>query len=131
MKKLNFFVFLILFTSLIAACTFYPVVPQAEFEARQTAQAQVVLPTVTSTPEIVPTLPFTPTPEIVPPTITPTVTRDCTVATNVVKGNIDAKGNKIYHLPNSGDPNYAKTIGEECFPDAASAEAAGYRPIKK
>lgn len=123
MKKLNFFVFMILLTSLVASCTFYPVVPQADFEARQTAQAQVVLPTVT--PEVAPTLSFTPTPEIVPPTVEPTAT----VVACVVKGNIDAKGNKIYHLP--GDPNYKKTIAEECFPDAASAAAAGYRPIKK
>jgi methylphosphotriester-DNA--protein-cysteine methyltransferase len=46
-----------------------------------------------------------------------------------VKGNIDAKGNKIYHLP--GDPNYAKTKAEAYFATPADAEAAGYRPIKK
>lgn len=74
-----------------------------------------LLPTVTPTAEVVeePTAVATPVP-----------TPDCTV-----KGNINAKGEKIYHLP--GDPNYAKTKAEECFPDAASAEAAGYRPIKK
>lgn len=116
----------ILLTTLVivTACTFDPVRPQAVYEATATARsaeatAQAMLPTVTPTP--VPPLP-TVEPAVVPPTVE--ATPEC-----VVKGNINARGEKIYHLP--GDPNYVRTKAEECFPDAASAEAAGYRPIKK
>jgi len=85
MKKFFIFLTMVLLVWLMAACVFYPVAPQAEFEARETAQAQAVLPTVTPTPtpSVVPTIPFTPTAEVIPPTPVP----DCTV-----KGNIDAKG---------------------------------------
>lgn len=57
---------------------------------------------------------------------------DCP-ADHPVKGNIvdrgANKGDKIYHLP--GDNGYAQTKPERCFTDAAEAEAAGFRPVKK
>jgi len=57
---------------------------------------------------------------------------DCP-ADHPVKGNIvdrgANKGEKIYHLP--GDNGYAQTKPERCFVDAAEAEAAGFRPVKK
>lgn len=114
MKNFNFLLVLVLMVVMLAGCVdaeghpmFHLITPVATTETS-------ALPTVTATPEIVPTV------EAVLPTVTP----DCTV-----KGNIDSKGNKIYHLP--GDPNYAKTIPEACFSDANAAEAAGYRPINK
>lgn len=42
-----------------------------------------------------------------------------------IKGNINSKGEKIYHLPNS--PNYSRTIAEEMFCSENAALYAGYR----
>jgi micrococcal nuclease len=42
-----------------------------------------------------------------------------------IKGNINSKGEKIYHVP--GDPWYDKTVPEQWFCTEADAEAAGYR----
>lgn len=42
-----------------------------------------------------------------------------------VKGNINSKGEKIYHTPTS--PSYEKTIPEEMFCTIEDAEDAGYR----
>lgn len=41
-----------------------------------------------------------------------------------IKGNINAKGNKIYHMP--GQRNYEQTNAEEMFCTAEEAEAAGF-----
>lgn len=118
MKKLWILVAVTLGLWLLAACTFYPVVSQVEFEARQTAQAEVVLPTVTPEPPMVTVVPITPTvePAVVPSTPVP----EC-----VVKGNITASGEKIYHV--KGQANYNTVKPEDCFPDEDSAVAAGYR----
>ncbi|CAB1242843.1 TNase-like domain-containing protein [Clostridiaceae bacterium BL-3] len=50
-------------------------------------------------------------------------------ASGKIKGNINSKGEKIYHLP--GDPYYDRTNAEEYFNTEAEAQAAGYRPIKR
>lgn len=42
-----------------------------------------------------------------------------------IKGNINSKGEKIYHVP--GGAFYDKTKAEECFDTEAAAHAAGYR----
>ena len=50
-----------------------------------------------------------------------------------IKGNINSKGEKIYHQP--GDSSYADTViteskGERYFCSVADAVAAGWRPAK-
>jgi len=45
-----------------------------------------------------------------------------------VKGNINGKGDKIYHRP--GDPQYERTKPELLFCSAEEAEAAGFRKPK-
>ncbi|MBZ4669364.1 MAG: beta-lactamase protein [Defluviitaleaceae bacterium] len=47
----------------------------------------------------------------------------------LIKGNINSKGEKIYHIP--GDPWYNKTKAEVWFKTEAEAQAAGFRPPKK
>ena len=47
----------------------------------------------------------------------------------LIKGNINSKGDKIYHLP--GGENYDNTIAEEFFKTEEEAAAAGYRRSKK
>ncbi len=42
-----------------------------------------------------------------------------------VKGNVNRKGERIYHVP--GDSSYSQTKPEECFASASDAAAAGYR----
>ncbi|MGL4821183.1 MAG: thermonuclease family protein, partial [Bacilli bacterium] len=46
-----------------------------------------------------------------------------------IKGNINSKGEKIYHKP--GQMYYDRTNAEEYFSTEAEAEAAGYRPSKR
>lgn len=43
----------------------------------------------------------------------------------IIKGNINSKGNKIYHIP--GQQNYDSTIPEEIFCSVEEAESAGYK----
>lgn len=43
----------------------------------------------------------------------------------LIKGNISARGEKIYHLP--GQSSYERTQAEELFASEADAQAAGYR----
>lgn len=47
----------------------------------------------------------------------------------VIKGNINSKGNKIYHMP--GQQDYENTIAEEMFCSKEDAEAAGFTPAKQ
>ncbi|SHF93740.1 Metal-dependent hydrolase, beta-lactamase superfamily II [Caldanaerobius fijiensis DSM 17918] len=47
----------------------------------------------------------------------------------LIKGNINSKGEKIYHIP--GDPWYDRTKAERWFKTEAEAQAAGFRPPKK
>ncbi|WP_346773966.1 thermonuclease family protein [Brevibacillus sp. SYP-B805] len=47
----------------------------------------------------------------------------------LIKGNINAKGEKIYHLPGSRD--YDKTKPERWFATEEEARAAGFRPAKR
>jgi len=56
------------------------------------------------------------------------ISKDDCPADHPVKGNIPAKGDKIYHLP--GDNGYKATDPERCFVDAKEAEAAGFRAPK-
>lgn len=42
-----------------------------------------------------------------------------------IKGNVNARGERIYHLP--GQPNYAQVQAEQRFATEAEAQAAGYR----
>ncbi|TRY27962.1 nuclease [Brevibacillus sp. LEMMJ03] len=46
-----------------------------------------------------------------------------------IKGNINAKGEKIYHVP--GSPNYERTKAEVWFATEEEAKAAGFRPPKR
>lgn len=46
-----------------------------------------------------------------------------------IKGNINAKGNKIYHMP--GQQNYDNTVAEEMFCSAEEAEEAGFVAAKQ
>lgn len=46
-------------------------------------------------------------------------------ADSPVKGNINRKGEHIYHVPS--DSSYSRTKPEECFASASDAAAAGYR----
>ncbi|MFJ7668056.1 thermonuclease family protein [Lysinibacillus sp. NPDC097195] len=47
----------------------------------------------------------------------------------VIKGNINAKGNKIYHMP--GQRNYDNTIAEEMFCTEKEAKDAGFIPAQQ
>jgi beta-lactamase superfamily II metal-dependent hydrolase len=47
----------------------------------------------------------------------------------LIKGNINSKGEKIYHLP--GDPWYDRTEAEVWFKTESEAKAAGFRPPKR
>ncbi|MCI1995302.1 sunset domain-containing protein, partial [Clostridium luticellarii] len=47
----------------------------------------------------------------------------------LIKGNVNAKGEKIYHVP--GGAFYDKTNAEEYFNTEAEAQAAGYRRSKR
>lgn len=47
----------------------------------------------------------------------------------LIKGNINAKGEKIYHVP--GSSNYDRTQPEEWFATEEEAQAAGYRAPKR
>lgn len=47
----------------------------------------------------------------------------------VIKGNINSKGNKIYHMP--GQRDYENTIAEEMFCTKEEAEEAGFIPAKQ
>jgi micrococcal nuclease len=46
-----------------------------------------------------------------------------------IKGNINSKGEKIYHVP--GGYYYEKTVAEELFDTEAQAQAAGYRKSQR
>jgi micrococcal nuclease len=47
----------------------------------------------------------------------------------VIKGNINSKGEKIYHVP--GGANYESTKPEKCFQSEEEAKAAGFRKAKR
>lgn len=47
----------------------------------------------------------------------------------LIKGNINSKGNKIYHSP--GQQNYESTKPEEMFCTVEEAEAAGYKAAQR
>jgi len=47
----------------------------------------------------------------------------------LIKGNINSKGEKIYHVP--GSANYDRTNPEEWFSTEEEAQAAGYRAPKR
>ena len=47
----------------------------------------------------------------------------------LIKGNINSKGNKIYHAP--GQLDYENTVAEEMFCTKEEAEAAGFIPAKQ
>lgn len=69
--------------------------------------------------------------ELDEPKTEPAASNESDTATNDacdIKGNINAKGNKIYHMP--GQRNYDQTIAEEMFCSAEEAEAAGFVAAK-
>lgn len=89
------------------------------------ALAQTTPPAAT-TPRPATTAPTTPAPAA------PAPTTAATPAECIVKGNVNRKGEKIYHLP--GEPGYDrikmnKGRGERCFRTKEEAEAAGWRPM--
>jgi beta-lactamase superfamily II metal-dependent hydrolase len=47
----------------------------------------------------------------------------------LIKGNINSRGEKIYHLP--GGAYYDRTVPEEWFRTEREAQEAGYRPVGK
>ena len=47
----------------------------------------------------------------------------------LIKGNINSKGEKIYHLP--GGAYYEKTVPEVWFKTEQEAQKAGFRPASK
>ncbi|MFJ8457846.1 thermonuclease family protein [Lysinibacillus xylanilyticus] len=47
----------------------------------------------------------------------------------VIKGNVNSKGNKIYHMP--GQRDYDNTVAEEMFCTEEEAEAAGFIPATR
>ena len=47
----------------------------------------------------------------------------------LIKGNINTKGNKIYHMP--GQRDYDNTVAEEMFCTEEEAIAAGFKPASK
>lgn len=60
------------------------------------------------------------------PKITPTPTpKGIDECPGQIKGNISAKGDKIYHIP--GSSAYNRTDPEKCFNTEAEAQAAGFR----
>ncbi|POZ57951.1 SPBc2 prophage-derived endonuclease YokF [Lysinibacillus sphaericus] len=46
-----------------------------------------------------------------------------------IKGNVNSKGNKIYHMP--GQRDYDNTVAEEMFCTKEDAEAAGFIPARQ
>jgi hypothetical protein len=84
MKKIYVVLALVLFVWLAVACTVYPVMPQADVDARHTAQAV--------TPEVLPTATLEPTAIVLATEEAPQV--EC-----LIKGNVTAAGEKIFHLP--------------------------------
>jgi len=130
MKKLSIFVGIVLGILLFAACTFYPAVSQVEFEARQTAQAEATLPTVTPEPPMI-----TVEPEVLPTEETGNVAEDPTPVPPaiMIKGNISSSGEKIYHMPGQANYNNVKideAKGERWFHSEQEALDAGWRKAK-
>lgn len=89
-----------------------------------------LLPTVTPTPEVVE--------DFDPSLVTPlpgevgadeNLTLDATPECLMIKGNINAKGQKLYHIPGMRNYNQVKideSKGEKFFCDTKSAEDAGW-----
>jgi L-fucose mutarotase/ribose pyranase (RbsD/FucU family) len=56
-------------------------------------------------------------------------THSYSYCTGKIKGNINSKGEKIYHVP--GGQFYNKTKAEYCFNTTAEAKKAGFRASKR
>lgn len=100
----------------ITACTFYPVMPQADVDARHTA----LVPTVTLAP-----VEATATEVVVEATMEATPAPEC-----LIKGNINSHGEKIFHIP--GGASYDRTVvdpehGEAWFCTEGEAVQEGFR----
>lgn len=124
------FLLVVIFTLLTTAaigCTFDPVRPQAVYEATATARAQlveIVPPAPTVVPEVLPTEEVG---EVVPD---PTPAPPCVI----IKGNISASGEKIFHVPGQANYNNVKideAAGEKFFCSEDEAIAAGWRKAKR
>lgn len=63
------------------------------------------------------------------PTPAPAPSKTQTSSKGKIKGNINSKGEKIYHVP--GGYYYDKTVAEELFDTEAQAQAAGYRKSQR
>jgi len=75
------------------------------------------------------TKPTLTTVEPIPKATTNTSSNTSSSDKKLIKGNINSKGEKIYHVP--GGAYYNKTNPEEWFKTEAEAEAAGYRKSKR
>lgn len=75
------------------------------------------------------TKPTLTTVEPIPKATTNTSSNTSSSDKKLIKGNINSKGEKIYHVP--GGAYYNKTNPEEWFKTEAEAEAAGYRESKR
>ena len=117
-------------------CTVAEAVEAGWRPARGTPEATS---TATSTTTAVPTPSPTPTPTPAAtgtPSGTPTPSKTCEFSESaepVIKGNIGAGGEKIYHVP--GSPYYARTEIDESkderwFCTVAEAVEAGWRPAR-
>jgi hypothetical protein len=116
MKK--FLISMALVLVVFTAC--YPVMPQADVDARRTLQAEVVLPTVTLAAAEIEA-----TEVIIEATMEATPVPEC-----LIKGNVNSRKEKIYHVP--GGASYDRTIvdpehGEAWYCSEEEAVAAGFR----
>jgi hypothetical protein len=106
----------VLLVGLISGCVFYPVMPQADVDARHTA----LVPTITIAP-----VEATATQVVIEATLEATPAPEC-----LIKGNINSRGEHIFHVP--GGVSYNRTIvdpehGEVWFCSEEEAIAAGFR----
>jgi hypothetical protein len=111
---------MVLFLFLSCSCTFHWV------------EAPSLLPTVTPTPELIDNAPLlTPLPGETGSDDSPAL--EATPSCELVKGNIDAKGRKLYHLPGMKNYNQVKideAKGEKFFCTEQEAQEAGWTKAK-
>lgn len=109
MKTRLLLTLLILSLVIASACSFHPIVdPRTPADATATNEARATATAIV----IEPTLEATPAPEC------------------LIKGNISSQGEKIYHVP--GGASYNRTVidpelGEQWFCSEEEAVAAGWR----
>lgn len=129
MKRLSFVALSMLFV--LSACVFYPVQTDEQVNARHTAQAETLLPTVTQAPAEA-----TATEVVVEPTAIAIATEEAPQQDCRIAGNIGSDGSLIYHLPTGQyysrvhidlNRHNANGVHEQYFCDEQSAIDAGFR----